>query len=436
MRTILLVAAFAAGVAPLAAQQPAPRTDRIGHIVAMVGDSAIFNFDVQQALVTREAQQPEDVPIADAARDAIIREIVDERINELLLVQAAMRDTLIRVSDEQVSRAVEAEVEQRQRAVGGPAEFEQALRASGMTMQAFRELLTQQERKRLLIGQYVNRSMANRKPPPVTDRELREAYELRRTQLDQRPATVTFQQVVVRTEPSPEALARTRARADSVFAMVRNREDFEQLARRFGEDDTRDRGGDLGWGRRSDWVREFANVAFSLRPGEVSAPVRTQFGYHIIKVERTRGAEVHARHILFRHERTVADATRARARADSVANQMRAGADPVALARQFGDRDEPVRIGPFTVDQAQGLVGMDMSAVTTGQVLGPIALGGEDVADQFVVVRVVEREPEREWSLDDQQLRERLRQDVQQQKLFEEVLADLRRTTYVEIRGL
>jgi peptidyl-prolyl cis-trans isomerase SurA len=439
MRTILLATAFAgvtvAAAAPLAAQQPAPRTDRVGYVVAIVGDSAILNFDLQQAIVTREAQGGEPVPESGPARDALVQEILEERIAELLLVQAALRDTTVRVLDDQISRGVQNEIEQRQRAVGGAAQFEEALRASGMTMQAFRDMLAQQERRRLLIGQYVNRSMAARRPPPVTDRELREAFDARRTQLDERPATITFQQVVVRTEPSAEMLAATRARADSVFERIRNREDFETLARRHGEDDTRERGGDLGWGRRSDWVREFANVAFALRPGEVSPPVRTQFGYHIIKVERTRGAEVHARHILFRHQTTVQDAARARARADTVADLLRGGADVMTVARQYGDRDEQVRIGPYTIDQAQSLIQMDLSEVVPGQVLGPIALGGDDVAAQFVTVRVLEREPARPWSLDDQQLRDRLRQDVQQQKLFDEIVADLRRTTHVEIRG-
>jgi peptidyl-prolyl cis-trans isomerase SurA len=435
MRTSLITAVLFAMGLPLAAQQPSPRTDRIGHIVAVVGDSAILNFDVQQALVTREAQTQQPLPEG-AARDSLVRGILEERISELLLVQAALRDTTIRVLDDQVARAVNTEIERRQTALGGAAELEQALLASGMTMQAFRETLMQQERKRLLIGQYVNRALSARQPPPVTDAELRQAYEARLGQLDQRPATVTFQQVVVRTEPSQAALDRTRTRADSVFGLLRTGEDFEQLARRFGEDDTRERGGDLGWGSRTDWVREFANVAFSLRPGEVSAPVRTQFGYHLIKVERTRGAEVHARHILFRHEKTVDDASRARARADTVATQLRSGGDPTALARQYGDRDEPVRIGPFTLEQAQSLLRMDLSNATPGQVIGPIALGGEDIADQFVVARIVDREPARAWSLDDQQLRDRLRQDVQQQKLFEEIVADLRRTTFVEIRGL
>ena len=86
-------------------------------------------------------------------------------------------------------------------------------------------------------------------------------------------------------------------------------------------------GGDLGFIRRSDVVREFANVAFNLSPGAISAPVKTQYGYHLIKVERVRGAEVQARHILLRPEISESDAVRARARADSVATRARAGED-------------------------------------------------------------------------------------------------------------
>jgi peptidyl-prolyl cis-trans isomerase SurA len=435
-RGILVAAVLLAAAASLAAQQPAPRPDRIGHIVAVVGDSAILNFDVQEALLAREAQQGRPLPESGPERERIVEELLQDRINELLLVQVALRDTTIRVPDEQIARAVQAEIEQRQRAVGGPVAFDQALRTAGMTLQAFQEMLTQQQRKRALIQQFLEREMRARKAPPATEAELRAAYDAARDQMDQRPATISFQQVVVRTEPSPEGLARVKARADSVFDMVRNREDFAALARRYSEDPSREQGGDLGWATPTAYVREFANVLYSLRPGEVSAPVRTRFGYHIIKVERVRGAEVQARHILFRHEITPADAERARARADSAAVELRAGGDANAIARRYGDREEPVRVGPVPVDAIAQQVGPEVQNVTIGAVVGPIPQGGEEVASEFLVFRVTEREAPRPWSLEDPQLRERLRQDVQQNKLFEEIVQELRRSTFVEIRGL
>jgi peptidyl-prolyl cis-trans isomerase SurA len=430
------ILAVASTTATAAAQQPsAQQPDRIGHIVAFVGDSAILNFDVQNAILAREAVLGRRLPESGPERERAVQEVLEERINELLLVQAAARDTTIVVAEDQIARVVQAEIDERQRALGGAAELEQALSQSGMTLAAFRDMLTQQQRRRVMIEQFMQRKMAGRKSPPVSDQEMRAAFEARRGQFERRPPTVTFQQVLVRTDPSPEALARVRARADSVFERVRAREDFEQLARRFSEDGTRDRGGDLGFFRRHEMVREFANVAFALRPGEVSAPVLTQFGYHIIKVERVRGAEVSARHILFRHELTPADAQRARARADTVADRMRAGADVAELARRYGDRDEQVRIGPYPIADANRLLSMDLSDATPGQVIGPVPVGGDDIASQFVVVRVLERDPERDWTLDDPMLRDNLRQTLERQKLFDEIMQELRRFSYVEVRG-
>jgi hypothetical protein len=216
MRILLCIAGIAAAAVPAAAQQPAPQVERIGRIIAVVGDSAILNFDLQNALLAREAQG-QQLPEAGPARERLVQELLEERINELVLVQAALRDTSIIIQDEQINRAVQAEIDERQAALGGPVAFEQALAQSGMTMIAYRDLLTQQQRRRSLIDQFIARRMQGRKPPPISDQALQQAYEQRLPQLERRPATVTFQQVVVRTQPSPEDLARTKLRADSIF---------------------------------------------------------------------------------------------------------------------------------------------------------------------------------------------------------------------------
>jgi peptidyl-prolyl cis-trans isomerase SurA len=435
-RTILCAAGLLACAAPLVAQQPAPPAERVGYIVAVVGDSAILNFDLDQGLLARQAQLRQPVPEPGPLREQLMQEVLQERISELLLLQAALRDTTIRTPDDQIARAVQQEIETRQRELGGPAQFEQAVRASGLTMQAYTEMLTQQQRRGALIGQYLERMRRDRTAPPVSEAEIRQAYDAAREGFDERPATVTVQRIAIDTEPSAAALARTRARADSIYMRVIAREDFAQLARRHSDDPaSREQGGDLGFFRRSDMVREFANVAFAMGPGQVSPPVRTRFGYHIIKVERIRGAEVQARHILLAHEITVDDAARARVRADSVAEQLRRGADAAALARQFGNTEEQLRVGPLPLDYARQALDTDFTDAQVGEVLGPTPIGGDDVARQFQVVRVVEREAPRPWTLTDPQLRENLRQRVQQEKQVEEILAELRRRTYVEVRG-
>jgi peptidyl-prolyl cis-trans isomerase SurA len=328
---------------------------------------------------------------------------------------------------------VQRQIEQDQQQVGGAVALEQELRKSGRTLADYRNTLTTQYRKQELIRQYQVKAAQQRRAPRVTEQELRDAFEQQRAQLPMREATLTFHQIVLRPEPSEAALAEARTRADSVMTLLRNGEDFAELARRFSDDGTRENGGDLGFIRRSDVVREFANVAFSLSPGAVSLPVKTQYGYHLIKVERVRGAEVQARHILLRPELSAADVARTRARADSAAVRARAGEDMAALATQYGDGETPLRGGPAPIDTLQRVFQVDLSGVTAGDVVGPVPVGGDDMAAEFYILKVLAREAAREWRLDDPQM-SWLRERVAQQKLLDEIVQELRRSTYVDIR--
>jgi peptidyl-prolyl cis-trans isomerase D len=76
-----------------------------------------------------------------------------------------------------------------------------------------------------------------------------------------------------------------RKRAEEILARAKKGEDFASLAEKYSEGPTAKKGGDLGYSPRGRMVKQFEDAAFSLKPGELSAVVRTQFGFHIIKVE-------------------------------------------------------------------------------------------------------------------------------------------------------
>ena len=81
-------------------------------------------------------------------------------------------------------------------------------------------------------------------------------------------------------------LVGTREEAENILYRLEKGEDFTQLAEELSEDTTtKDKGGDLGWFPRGRMITEFEEAAFSLKPGEISGVVETQFGFHIIKVE-------------------------------------------------------------------------------------------------------------------------------------------------------
>jgi peptidyl-prolyl cis-trans isomerase D len=80
--------------------------------------------------------------------------------------------------------------------------------------------------------------------------------------------------------------AAARKKAEEVLAKVNAGGDFAKLAKEFSQDaGSAAQGGDLGWAERSFFVGPFADALFDMKPGEVRGPVRTQFGYHIIRLE-------------------------------------------------------------------------------------------------------------------------------------------------------
>ncbi len=79
-------------------------------------------------------------------------------------------------------------------------------------------------------------------------------------------------------------LVPTEDKANWIYKEIKNGKSFEKLAKEYSDCPSKANGGDLGYFGKGQMVGEFEKVAFSLKEGEISKPVKTQFGYHIIKV--------------------------------------------------------------------------------------------------------------------------------------------------------
>jgi len=116
---------------------------------------------------------------------------------------------------------------------------------------------------------------------PLTDDEVRQYYDANLSQY-QTPGQVRASHILLRIEGDDEAVA---ARAAELAAEARGGADFAELAREHSQDEANaDNGGDLGSFGRGRMVPEFENAAFALAEGEISDPVRSPFGYHVIQV--------------------------------------------------------------------------------------------------------------------------------------------------------
>lgn len=428
LSALLLTAAAAHAQQPT--QQAAPASTPVDRIIAIVGDSIILQTDIWlelQRMALADRQIPEDPDQLDQLR----RELLDRRIEELLLVQAADRDSVV-VTAQEINPLVDRELERIKSEFPNEAAFQAALREDQVTVDEYREFLVAQFRRNTLIQRYVGLASSEREPPPVSEQEVREYFETREGQLGDRPATIRFEQVVVGTMPSDSARAEARAEAEEVLGQLREGEEFAVLARRYSDDPgTRDSGGDLGWFRRGDMVIELENMAFALRPGAISRIIESSFGFHIIKLEKIRGNERNARHILIQPEIGEADVARARSVAEDVAAKVRAGTPVDDLAEQYGDPAEQERVGPIPRGQLPAPYNTALADAEAGAVLGPLRLP-DPVADKWAVVKVTDVAEAGTYTLDD--VRSQIKQQLERQRLLEELVEELRARTYIDIR--
>jgi peptidyl-prolyl cis-trans isomerase SurA len=439
-RPLLLVLAClaAAPLRPAAAQGEAatatsPRP--VDRIVAIVGTRPILASQIEEQLVLAQSQGAK-IPDDSAAREAARHQILSQMVDEELMVQQAERDTTIKVTEQEVQDAVEQTVQNVRKQFSSVTEFQSQLRAAGfVSEEEWRRWLADQQRRSILQQRLIEglRSKGKLKPIPPTDAQMREFWAANKAQQPKRPAAVSFRQIVIVSQPDSAARVRALQLAESLVVVLRHGANFAEIAKQFSADSgSREQGGELGWFRRGRMVKEFEDVAFRLRPGDISPPVETEFGYHIIQVERVQPAEILARHVLIQPTISPAQLALAKRLADSVHDALAAGASFDTLARRYGDPNEPkladaLPVSDLPPDYAKALASDSVPG------LKPVFEAGVDAPrPRFVVLELLKRLPEGELGFDD--VKDRIRDALSQQLAIQHYLDILRRTTYVDVR--
>ena len=421
--------------APAAAQGRAATAHAVDRVVAVVGTKPILASQVEEQLVLAQSQGAK-IPEDSAARDAARRQILSQMVDEELLVQQAERDTTIKVTDQEVQDAVEQTVQNVRKQFSSIPEFQAQLRAAGfVSEEEWRRWLADQQRRSILQQRLIEalKQKGKLRPIPPSDAEMRAFWEANRAQQAKRPAAISFRQIVIVPKPDSTASARARQLAESLVVVLRNGANFAEVAKKYSVDSaSREQGGELGWFRRGVMVKQFEDVAFRLRPGTISDVVPTEFGYHIIQVERAQPAEILARHILIQPTISAAQLALARRLADSVHDVLAHGAAFDSLARLYADPNEPKLADALPLSQLppdyEKVVGSD-----TVPGLKPVfEMGAGTARPRFVIFELVRRLPEGDLSFDE--VKDRIRDGLAQQLAVKHYLDLLRRTTYVDVR--
>jgi peptidyl-prolyl cis-trans isomerase D len=171
----------------------------------------------------------------------------------------------------------------------------------------------------------------------VTDAEIRAWYEANKDRdILKRPSTARLQVASIPTSTNAQDRAYSQQRAAAVRAELAANGNWDEVASRDSDDpSSKDRGGDLGEFRKGQMVAAFDSVVFSLPLNEISQPVETQFGFHVIQVQARTDSTARARHVLIPLEKSPEVQERLDARTDSLERMARTDGNLERAARRF-----------------------------------------------------------------------------------------------------
>lgn len=253
-------------------------------IIASIGDDAITYFDVEKEgsplfkqIVSTIPQEKQAGKLKEARK-----KILENLLEKVLLLREAKKSG-IEISEKEVTAAIEKVKKENKLSQEN---LLQALAQQGITYKNYKEELKGQITRQKVIDRKV-RSVIN-----ISDEDILIHFERNKenyaTDDEVKAAHILF---LVPKDADKETLLSAKNRASDVLLMVRRGDDFESLAKKHSEGPSASGGGDLGFFKREDMVKEFSKAAFKLKEGEISDLVLTPFGYHIIKVSEIKSGK-------------------------------------------------------------------------------------------------------------------------------------------------
>ena len=318
------------------------RVALVDRIVAVVNNEVITRVELQgqvdrslDELRRRKVPLP---PASDIERQALERLIMDR-----VQIQFA-NQTSIKVDDLELDRAIARIAESNNLSL---TEFRRTLERDGITFDRFREDIRQE----IVLSRLREREVDNK--ISVGDSEI-DNYLLEQQDAKVAPSEFHLAHILVRIpeQASPDQVERQRARAEEAVAKLKQGTDFAQIAATYSDAPDGLRGGDMGWRSQDRLPELFAESAAKMNPGDISAPLRSPAGFHVLKLVDRRGGsaplmveQTRVRHILVRTNEIVSEDDAKRKLVQLRERIVNGAADFADIARQHSDDGSASRGG-------------------------------------------------------------------------------------------
>lgn len=428
-RRAILAAVLALGLAPWAGAQTslAPPGEPLEGIVAVVNEEVLLASDLDREVETIRSQilkRGAQMPSERLLRRQVLERLI---VKELQLQQAARIG--LTVTDEDLDRTI-ADIAARNKL--SIDEFSAMVERDGLPYAAYREQL----RAEMLVDRVRRQDVERR--VIVTPREI-DQFIASNPEADDTEYDVSHILIALRGQATPDEVARNQERAESTWEFITVKgNDFAATATSYSDAPDALEGGSLGWRKRAQLPTVFAEQVPNMKPGDVSRPIRSSAGFHIVRLNAVRtGAPViikqwKARHILIKPNQLVTS-EQARAKLVELRAQIVGGADFGELAKLHSeDAGSKADGGDLGWSEPQSFVpefATVMTALAKDEVSQPV-----ETAFGWHIIQLLDV---RDQDVTDQARRNRAGQQLRNRKLEEQGqlwLQRLRDEAYLEVR--
>ncbi len=398
-------------------------------IVAVVGKEIILQSDVE-ARAAMYAQQSKDINPSDPA---VREKILDGIINEKLIITKAIEDS-VQVSDDEITQRIDYTIRNLVQTYGSEKRVEDLY---GTSIAKLRKDAREDIRKQILAERLQQQKFSTVKCSP---KEVEDFYKNFRDSIPDILPQVDLYHIVKYVAASDDVKKQALELAKKIRDSIKNGGNFADFAKRYSADPgSALAGGELGWTDKGKFVPEYEKAAYELQPGELSQPVESPFGYHIILTVDKRKDAILTKHILFKVGRSDTDNERAKKELLDLKSRAENGESFEELARKYSDEKETQGFGGAFGTMELSRIPSEMRTIieklSDGGVSDPLPYTADPTKPAYhIIYRKKLIEKHKPDIVNDFKKVEQVATLYKQNRLFEEWIASLRKTMYWEIK--
>jgi peptidyl-prolyl cis-trans isomerase SurA len=417
-------------VASLLAQVEPKEGASLDKIAAIVGDEIIMQSDVDGQLYYMAQFDPN----IDFSDEATKRRILESMIDQLLMVNKAKLDSVL-VSEEEVNQRMEIHLQSEVQRFGSEKRVEQVY---GMSIPRIKNDIKEKIKQNLLVQTLVQQKFAEVK---VSQKEIDEFYSTKQDSLPLLPPSVEMFHIVKKVNASSDQKKISYDLAKSIRDSILNGGNFAEFAKKYSSDPgTAESGGDLGWFDKGKLFPEFEKAAFGLSTGELSMPVETPYGFHIIQTLEKKADAINTRHILFKVGQSDSDVENVVKILNELKDRVSKGEAFEDLAKEFSDDKESKGFGGFIgkvpVNELPEPLKILIDSLGEGGISEPLPYKSDPTTPSYHIVFIKRLVAEHKANLkDDYKEIESMASDFKRRILYNDWLAQLRKELYWEIKN-